>query len=116
MAFWGDFLIKNRELHKFTLQIVSKICNVIIKLLSKKTSMESTLGASVIARAAGSWGFWVFRTLKVVKAQAIMGVLGGLGVIGSAESKLRIENSAISHWLFGFPNYYPCQGASINNG
>ena len=77
MAFWSDFLIKNRELHKFTLQIVSKICNVIIKLLSKKTSMESTLGASIIARVAGLWGFWVFRTTTLVKAQALITAIKG---------------------------------------
>jgi len=88
----GRFLIKNRELHKFTLQIVSKICNVIIKLLLKKNFDGIYFGCVNHCESRRLVGVWVFRTLKVVKTRAIMGVLGGLGVIGSAESKLRVEN------------------------
>lgn len=46
--------------------------------------MESTLGASIIARVVRLVGVWVLRTPTVVKARVIMGVLGVLGVIGSA--------------------------------
>ena len=73
MAFWSDFLIKNRELHKFTLQIVSKICNVIIKLLSKKNFDGIYFGCVNHCESRRLVGVWVVRTLKVVKAQRLWG-------------------------------------------
>ena len=81
--------------------------------------MESTLGASIIARAAGSWGLgfcelrrWSrrgdyrgaregfgFPNSDGCHGAAILGVLGGLGVLGCAERQILNSQFSILNLL-----------------